>query len=214
MAEYKVIHMESWGKSCVTRVYRGGMKMKTNRGIIYIFIFAIVLVLLTACTSSRTGGAIQDKGKQIEITTKDHSVKALKMASLEDTFVLFTANPVLYPDSLKYLDGRIIVMPKKDADQLKAQYGNFVDAQNKGHNIAKKSIRYYSLIAVDGTAQKQIKKLIDLNSHRQFPLIKLSMTELQVTELLYQKSKVFLTGDIGKNYLVSKVEILEDNYPL
>ena len=40
------------------------------------------------------------------------------------------------------------------------------------------------------------------------------MTELQVAELLYQKSKVFLTGDIGKNYLVSKVEILEDNYPL
>ena len=136
MAEYKVIHMESLGKSCVTHVCRGGMEMKTNRGIIYIF--AIVLVLLTACTSSRTGGAIQDKGKQIEITTKDHSVKALKMASLEDTFVLFTANPVFYPDSLKYLDGRIIVMPKKDADQLKAQYGNFVDAQNKGHDIAKK----------------------------------------------------------------------------
>ena len=53
--------------------------MKTNRGIIYIF--AIVLVVLSACTSSRTGGTIQDKGKQIEITTKDHSVKALKMAS-------------------------------------------------------------------------------------------------------------------------------------
>ncbi|MGD0209391.1 MAG: hypothetical protein ABSC14_00240 [Desulfomonilia bacterium] len=186
--------------------------MKTNRGVIYIF--AIVLVVLAACTSSRTGGAIHDKGKQIEITTKDHSVKALKMASLEDTFVLFTANPVLSPDSLKYLDSHIIVMPKKDADQLKVQYGNFVDVQNKGHDTARKSIRHLSLIAADGTTQKQIKKLIALNSHKLFPLIKLSMTELQVTELLYQKSKVFLSGDLGKQYLVSKIEIIEENYPL
>ena len=55
--------------------------------------------------------------------------------------------------------------------------------------------------------QKQIKKLIELNSRKQYPLIKLSMTELQVAELLYQKSKVFLSGDIGKQYLVSKIEI-------
>ncbi len=188
------------------------MKMKTNRGIIYIF--AIVLVVLAACTSSRTGGTVQDKGKQIEITTKDHSVKALKMASVQDTFVLFTANPVFSPDSLKYLDSRIIVMPKKDADQLKAQYGNFVDAENKGHEPARKSIRRLSLIAADGKTQKQIKKLIELNSHKQYPLIKLSMTEFQVAELLYQKSKVFLSGDLGKQYLVSKIEILENNYPL
>jgi hypothetical protein len=186
--------------------------MKTNRGIIYIF--AIVLVVLSACTSSRTGGTIRDKGNQIELTTKDHSVKAAKMAQVNDTFIIFTANPVFSPDSLKYLDGRIIVMPKKDADQLKVQYGNFVDVENKGHDTARKSIRRLSLIAADGTTQKQIKKLIELNSRKLYPLIKLSMTELQVTELLYQKSKVFLSGDMGKQYLVSKIEIIEENHSL
>ena len=186
--------------------------MKTNRGIIYIF--AIVLVVLSACTSSRTGGTIRDKGNQIELTTKDHSVKAVKLAQVNDTFILFTANPIFSPDSLKYLDGRIIVMPKKDADQLKVQYGNFADPENKGHDAARKSIRRLSLIAADGPTQKQIKKLIKLNSLKLYPLIKLSMTELQVTELFYQKSKVFLSGDIGKQYLVSKIEIIEKNHPL
>ena len=186
--------------------------MKTNRDIFYIF--AVMLVLLAACTSSRTGGTINDKGDNLEITTQDHFVKAIKAGALEDTFVLFTANRLFYPDSLKYLDGRIIVIPKKDADQLKAQYGNFVDAQNKGHDIARKSIRFYSLLAADGKTQKQINKLIDLNSHKNYPLIKLSMEEIKVTDLMYKKSKVTLSGDIGKQYLVKKIEILEENHPL
>jgi hypothetical protein len=40
------------------------------------------------------------------------------------------------------------------------------------------------------------------------------MTELKVTELSYQKSKVFLSGELGKQYLVKKIEILEENHPL
>ncbi len=186
--------------------------MKSIRLISYIFLG--LLILLTACTQSRTGGTIHDNGKQIEITTKDHSVKALKIRTLEDTFVLFTANPVSYPEAMNYLDGRIIVMPKKEADQLKAQYGNFVDVENKGHVIARKSIRYYSLIAADRTTQNKIKKLIALNSRKQFPLVKLSMTELKVTDLLYKNSKFVLSGNVGKNYLVSKIEILDKNYAL
>ncbi len=189
--------------------------MKTRRGIFPIFsIFAVMLVLLAACTSPRTGGTINDKGDHIEIMTQDHSVKAIKTGALEDTFVLFTANRFLYPDSLKYLDGHIIVMTKKDADQLKVHYGNFVDAQNKGHDIARKSIRYYSLLAADGTTQKQINKLIDLNSHKNYPLIKLSMEGIKVTDLMYKNSKVTLSGDIGNQYLVKKIEILEKNHPI
>jgi hypothetical protein len=187
--------------------------MKDIRGIILFFVLVLLLVI-PACSSSRSGGHIQDKEKEIELTTKDHSVKAIKIAPLEDTFVLFTVNPVLFPDSLKYLDARIIVIAKKEADQLKAKYGSFVVPENKGHSIARGLTKHYSLIAADRTVQKQIKKLIDLNSHRFFPVIKLSMTELNVTELYYNKSKVMLSGEIGKQYLVKKIEILEENYPL
>jgi hypothetical protein len=207
--EYSLdVHSE---KPCVIHNCRGGLKMRDIRCTLYILL--VMLVFIPSCTSSRTGGTITDKGNFIELATTDLSMKALKKAPIEDTFVLFSVNPVIYPDSLKYLDGRIIAMPKKDADQLKAQYGNFVFPENKGHNIAKNSIRYISLIAADGKTQKKIKKLIDLNSQRKFPLIKASMTELQVTELLYKKSKVLLSGEIGKNFLISKVEILEENYP-
>ena len=194
--------------------YRGGLKnMKTNRGVFYAL--AIMLILLSACSSPRTGGTINDKGDQIELTAKEHSVKAFKVGSAaEDTFVLFTANSVFYPDSLKYLDGRIIVMAKKDVDQLKTQYGNFSDIENKGHAEAKKSIRYVSIIAADGATQKQVKKLIELNTRKFYPLIKLSMQELKVTDLSYKKSKVVLSGNVGKQYLISKISILEDNYKL
>jgi hypothetical protein len=185
--------------------------MKTIRGFLYIFL--MLLVLLPACTS-RTGGSIKDEGNTIELTTKVHSVKALKMAPIEGTFILFTARPVPHPDSLAYLDGRFIVMPKEDADKLKAEFGNFVDYENKGHETAKKSIRYLSLIAADKSTQKQVKKLMTLATGNHYPLIKLSMTELRVSELLYNKSKVFLSGDLGKQYLVSKIEILEENHRL
>jgi hypothetical protein len=186
--------------------------MKTIRGILFFILLS--LLVIPACSSSRSGGDIKDKGGEIELTTKDHSVKANKMASLEDTFVLFTINPILFPDSIKYLDARIIVIAKKDADQLKAKFGNFVAPENKGHSVARSLTKRYSLIAADGTVQKQIKKLTDLNSRGFFPLIKLSMTELHITELSYQKSKVFLSGELGKQNIVKKIEILEEKYPM
>jgi hypothetical protein len=186
--------------------------MKTLRGLLF-FILVLFLVI-PACSSSRSGGDIKDKGGEIELTTKDHSVKAIKMAPVEDTFVLFTINPVIFPDSMKYLDARIIVLAKKDVDQLKAKFGSFVVPENKGHSIARSLTKRYSLIAADRTVQKQIKKLIDLNSRKFFPVITISMTELKVAELTYQKSKVFLSGELGKAYLVKKIEILEENHPL
>ena len=187
--------------------------MKTIRGFLF-FILVLLLVLPACSSSSRSGGDIKDKGNKIELTTKDHSLIATKMALVEDTFVLFTINPVIFPDSIKFLDARIIVIAKKEADQLKTTYGSFVSPENKGHSIARSLTKRYSLIAADATTQKQIKKLIDLNSRRFFPVIKISMIELSVLELTYKKSKVFLSGEFGKLYLVKKIEILEDNHPL
>jgi hypothetical protein len=186
--------------------------MKTVRGLL--FFILILLLVIPACSSSRSGGDIKDTGDKIELTTKDHSVKATKLATVEDSFVLFTANPVNFPDSMKYLDGYIIVITKKDTDQLKTKFGSFVAPEDKGHAVARSLTRRYSLIAADRTVQKQIKKLIDLNSKKFFPVIKLSMTELAITELTYHKSKVLLSGELGKPYLVKKIEILEENYPL
>jgi predicted small secreted protein len=186
--------------------------MKALRGVLYILL--AMLVLIPACTSSKTGRDIKDAGGSIELTTKDHSMKALKKSQVQDTYVIFVANPVIRPESISYLDGRIVVLSGKDADQLKAQFGNFVQAENKGHAVARKSIQRFSLIAADLTVQEQIKKIIELNSLKQYPLVKLSMTELQVTELFYKKSKVLLNGSTGKNYLLSKVEIIKESYPL
>jgi hypothetical protein len=186
--------------------------MKTIRGIL--FFILVLLSVIPACSSSRSGGDIKDKGGEIELTTKDLSVKAIKMAPVEDTFVVFTANPVVFPESMKYLDANIIVIAKKEADQLKATYGNFVAQENQGHSKARSLSKHYNLIAADRTVQRQIKKLIESNSHKFQPIIKLSATELRVSELSYHKSKVFLSGELGKQYLVKKIEILEENYPL
>jgi hypothetical protein len=173
----------------------------------------MLMVLLGACTSG-TGVSIKEKGETIEITAKDLSAKASKMGTEKGAFILFTANTVPYPEALKYLDAMIIVMSKEDADKLKAQYGNFVDNANKGHAIARKSIRYLNLIALDKDTQKKIKKLIELNSLRLYPLINLSMTEIRVTDLSYKKSKLLLNGVSQLQYLVSKLDILENNHHL
>jgi hypothetical protein len=187
--------------------------MKTIRG--FLFFILVLLFVLTACSSSsRSGGDIKDKGNEIELTTEDLSLKATKIGPVEDTFTLFTINPIIFPDSMKYLDARIIVIPKKEADLLKAKFGNFTVLENKGHSIARSLTKRYSLIAADGTTQKQLKKLIDLNSRKFFPVIKISMTELKVSELSYLKSKVFLSGELGKQYLVKKIEILEEKHTL
>ena len=185
--------------------------MKINRG--FLFISLLLLVLLPAC-SSRTGGTIIDKGNQIELNDGKHSIKASKMAPVNGTFVLFTANSVINPESLSYLDGKLIVMPKEDADRLKSQYGNFASTDNKGHEEGRKSIKRLALLAADNKVQKQIKKLIDINKKGFYPLIKLSMTEIRVTDLIFNKTSVVLTGDFQVHYLVSKIDILEDNYPL
>jgi hypothetical protein len=188
------------------------MEKKSNRGTLYLF--AIVLILLVSCTPSRKGGTIQDKGKEIDLITKDYSVKALKLAPVEDTYVVFTANPVSFPDSIKYLDGYIIVIPQKDCDELKKQFGNFIDMQNAGHNVAVKKIHKFQLIAADKNGQKQLEKIIELNSRNMYPVIKLNMDELSVFELSYNNIKVHLSPNVSKQYLVKKIEILQRNYSI
>jgi len=176
--------------------------------------FLVSLLLIPACSSPRTGGEIKDNGKEIELTSKEHSVKAFKLDPIEDTFVVFTANHVSFPESMNYMDGDIIVLTKKDADQIKGKFGNFVLDKNKGHQTAGKLSRRYCLIGVDGKAQKKIKRLIKLNSRRLYPVVKITMSEIMVKELIYKNSKVFLSGSLAKQNLVTKIEILEENYPL
>lgn len=186
--------------------------MKTIRGTM-LFILVLLLVI-PACSPSRTGGDIKDKGGEIELTTQDHSLTAVKLDPVEDTYVLFIANPVLFPDSLKYLDGEIVVIPKKYTDKLKKTYGKFIDPEDKGHSTARKLSRRFSLIAADRAVQKQIRKINELSAKKFLPVIKLSMTELAIKELTHKKSKVFLSGNLATQYLVTKIEILEENYPL
>ena len=188
------------------------MEMKAVKGVMCIFL--ALLVLIPACTSQRNGGTIQDKGNQIELKTKDHFVQGVKMAPINDTFIIFTANPVLDPGSLTYLDGYFIALSKKDADELKKQYGNFVDTLNKGHNLAREKSQHFNIIALDGTVQKQMKQIVKLNSKRLYPVVKCTMDALTIAELSYKNNRVFLSGNLQKQYLVKKLEVLEDNYSL
>ena len=179
-----------------------------------LFIFLVFLILIPACTSQRTGGTVKDKGNQIELKTNDHVVNGVKTGQVNDTFVIFTANPVLTPDSLTYLDGYFVVIPKKDVDDLKKQYGNFVDTMNKGHDLAREKTRRLRIIAFDGTVQKRINEIIKLNSKRLYPVAKLTLDNLTVAEMYYKNSRVFLSGNVANQCLVRKIEVLEKNYSL
>jgi len=178
----------------------------------------ILILLLAASCTSRSGGDISDKGNIIELKTKDHEVKAIKGNVEEGTYVLFNARPMKNPDSLTYVDGKLAIMPQDDFSRFKSTYGNFRERSSEGFKAARKSLRRITVIALDGPTQDKIKKLIEQKSvgprDSTFPVIKLKMTELRVLELKYQNKPVFLSGDVGKQYLVSKIELVKGDETL
>ena len=90
--------------------------MKTFRGMTYIV--GILLVLLASCTS-RSGGTLEDKGKVVELTTKEHMMKALKMAPpVEGTFILIQAEAFIQPESMTYLDGQFSLITQEDYEKV------------------------------------------------------------------------------------------------
>ncbi|HVN72930.1 MAG TPA: hypothetical protein VMU10_13010 [Desulfomonilia bacterium] len=186
--------------------------MKRFRG--FTCIVGILLLLLASCTS-RSGGTLENKDKTIELTTKEHVMKAMKTAPpVENTFIVIKAHTIVQPESMSYLDGQFSLITQEDYQKIKAQYGDIVNPSNKGHIVALKHIQRKALIAEDRASQKKLAELIEMSSKRLCPVIKITTTEVRVTELTYQKNKVFLSGDVGKHYLVSKIEVLKDNYIL
>jgi len=87
-----------------------------------------------------------------------------------------------------------------------------------GFKEARRTVRRISVIAADGPTQKMIAKFIeqkaDSSKKRTSPVLKLTMTQLQVLELKYQKKPVYLSGDSGKQYLITKIELVKQDYPL
>lgn len=176
----------------------------------------ILLLVLAASCTSRTGGTLTDKGNIIELTTKDHIVKAMKIAPDQGEYILLGANAVTEPQSLAYLDGRLIVMGREDFETIKSQYGDIKGKDSTGNVAARKKIRRLNVIAVDRPTQKIIRSFIDarMKRSRKHPLISLTMTELRVIDLKHQGKQVYLTGDVGKHYLVSKIQIVNEDTPL
>lgn len=178
------------------------------------YVSMVLILLLAASCTSRSGGNISDKGNTIELKTKEHEVKAIKGNVEEGTYVLFGARTLKNPESLTYVDGKLAIMPKEDFDRFKAEYGNFKQRSSKGFKEARKTVRRITVIGLDGPTQDKIEKFIEQKSDRTrkdvLPVIKLTMTELRVMELKYQKNSVFLSGDVGKQYLISKIEILKE----
>ncbi|HPI93200.1 MAG TPA: hypothetical protein PK350_08705 [Deltaproteobacteria bacterium] len=178
------------------------------------FSMVLVLLLAVACTS-RSGGTVSDKGDSFELKTQNHEVKAVKGNVEEGTFVLFGARSLKNPESLTYVDGKLVIMSEDDFNRFKSQYGDFKDRSNTGFREARKTLRRITVIAADGPIQKKIKKLVeqkaDKNRKRTNPLIKLTMTEIRVIELKFKGKPVFLSGDLGKQYLVTNIEIVKDD---
>jgi hypothetical protein len=189
-----------------------GVKMKPRA------VSIILILLLAVSCTSRSGGTLSDKGNLIELKTKEHEMKAVKGNVEEGLYVLLGARPTKQPESLAYLDGKLALMRQADFDRFKAQYGNFKDRKSPGFMEARRTVRRISVIAADGPTQKMIAKFIeqkaDSSKKRTSPVIKLTMTQLQVLELKYQKKPVYLSGDIGKQYLITKIEIVKQDYPL
>lgn len=177
-------------------------------------VFTVFILLLVASCTSRSGGTITEKGNTLELKTKEHVVKAIKGNVEQGTYVVFGARSMKNPESVAYVDGKLAIMPQSDFDRFKAEYGDFRQRTNKGFREARKTLRRITVIGLDGPTQDKIKEFIELKADRSrknvLPVVKLTMTELRVMELKYKKNPVFLSGDVGKQFLISKIEVLKE----
>jgi hypothetical protein len=187
---------------------------KSKKKYLAITCVLLALLMLIPSCSPKADRSIQDQGGMIILSTKNHTVKAVKTASIDGTYILYHAETLLDPESLSYLDGRIAAMTKEDAEKLKAENGNVRKQENQGNAGGEENIRYYNFIAANKPVQEQLKLLMGLASKKFHPVIEVSMTEIRVTDLIYRKSKVFLSGDVQRQYLVDKIRILEENHQL
>jgi hypothetical protein len=70
-----------------------------------------------------------------------------------------------------------------------------------------------AVIAENGKVLNTLKKLRgDTGKERHHALVKISMTDVMVMELMHKDKTVFLSGDLGKHFLIHSIEIVQDNY--
>lgn len=172
----------------------------------------VLILLLAASCTSRSGGSISEKGNTIELKTEQHVVKAVKGTVQEGAYVLMSARSVDQPESLTYLDGRLSLLSQGDFDRFMKMQNRPDEMSREDFMKMRKSLKRVSVIAENGPIQAKIKRLSGEQSKNAHPLIEISMTELQVVELKHLDKPIFLSGDVGKHYLVSKLKVLRDDY--
>jgi hypothetical protein len=171
-------------------------------------------MLLASCTA-RTGGTLQEKDGLTTLTTKDHVVKIIKWTPpVTETYVLLKAGKITELPSMDYLDTRFMVIAQADLDKYNSEPVPRVISGQKRYFIPKEMIHPMFIIAADRPTQKKIKGLEEATAKGRHPLVRLTNGELRVTELTYQKQKVFLSGDMARHFLVSKIDIVKDDYPI
>jgi hypothetical protein len=163
---------------------------------IFLFISLVLLLSLSSCTS-RSGGSIKDQGGTIVLSSDDQVMTATRGNTLEETLVVLGVEPVLDPEAMAYIDGRIAAVRPEDAGSLL---------------LGGNSVQHLTLVASNRLTQKQIRALTDMISRKSHPLISVSLTELQVTELTFRDAKVYLSGEVQRQYLVNKISIVRENY--
>jgi len=168
---------------------------KLMKGITVLISLALLLPF-NSCTS-RSGGSIRDLGETIVLTTGNQVMTAIKGRSLEETLVLVGSEPVLAPEAMAYVDSRIAAVRPEDVGLLLLGGSN---------------VQHLTLVASNRLTQKQIRVLVGMMSRKSHPMISVSLTELQVTDLTFRNSKVYLSGDVQRQYLVNKVSIIKEKY--
>lgn len=170
------------------------------------FVMTIAVFLLSSCTS-REGGSISVNGNIVEIKTSEHTMKALKGVTEEGTYVVMSANAIPNPSAIAYLDGRLTLLPKDDYDRFMKLHANPSEEAKKEFREIRKRLRRVNVIAEDRPIQKKIRELIRNAQTQPYPVVTLTMTELLVIDLKHKSDPVHLSGELTKNYLVTKIKM-------
>jgi len=111
--------------------------------------------------------------------------------------VLVGSEPLLAPDTMAYVDGRVAAVRPEDVGSLLLGGSN---------------VQHLTLVASNRLTQNQIRAIMEMISRKSHPVISVSLTELQVTGLTFRDAKVYLSGDVQRQYLVNRIRIIKEKY--
>ncbi|MEA3349308.1 MAG: hypothetical protein U9Q82_01660 [Chloroflexota bacterium] len=184
--------------------------MKMRKMIKFLAMVFMAVSLLSCAGGSTT--EVQEDGQYVYITVGNNNL------TTEVIGKEITASYLVVGGSgqgIKHSTSFLSVIPLDAAMGLAEKYGDFRDCDSPGASAGKKNTTSMFLYTVNADIERELKSIDELAKAYNDPIIKMSLVEIKIVEhtmtLLGKEVDVNSSG-LGPNYLVTGVQLIEENH--